>query len=312
MTTTPTFIEPRRPQDMKPKQLAAALKKGPVHTSVKVDGIRIHIIIADDGSNAILRSRTNKPFRALGLLEQRLNAPWLADLRIDLRGQTLECEVQAVDTLGDLLSAAKTNGALNTSEQVLPGRLNWTLFDAHCAETRSLDIEARIALVGLLHATLIQRALGPYTVRHGRILSDLEAIQSHYEGSRILGYEGLVITPLGVPYASGKKLNSGWKMKPSETKDGIVTGFVEAVSAEGVPLGMVGSLQVTFEDGTEGLVGAGALTHDERWLIWQDQPAYIGRCLEAKAMETNEETGALRHPTFLRWRDDILDKGVKQ
>lgn len=308
------FVEPRRPQEYNEKQITAALKKGPVLTMPKADGIRIHLILSDDGRTAYLRTREDKLPRGLALLENRLNADWLVDLRIDLRGWTFEFELEALDTLGGTLPVPKTSGVCNSNEQVLPGRVKLSLFDAHNPDTiKTLDHEQRLdipfGVMGGLRSLVHQIAQFHRLPWH--ICQSLEDIQRWYEVARRNGYEGIVLTPLGKPYAHGKKVASGWKVKPSETKDGIVTGFIEAVAEDGTPKGMVGSLEVTYEDGTKGTPGAGALTHAERIAIWKDQEAYKGRCVEVKAMEEHEG-GALRHPNFYRWRDDIENKGVKQ
>ncbi|AKG94485.1 DNA ligase [Delftia phage IME-DE1] len=310
-----TWTEPRRPQEFNEKQLVAHLKKAAVLSMPKADGVRIQMIFDEDGRTVYLRSRENKPFRGLELIEKRLNADWLANYRIDLRAWTFEFECEVIDQgTGQVLPAPKTSGTLNQKEQLLPGRMRLSLFDAtHPATIKTQDHEQRLdipfdQLVAIREFVLqvAQFVRLPWHVCH-----TLEEVRNWYEGARRNGFEGTVITPLGKPYAHGKKVASGWKMKPSETKDGIVTGFVEAVAEDGTPKGMVGSLEVTYEDGTKGTPGAGALTHEERKAIWLDQETYKGRICEVKAMEEHEG-GALRHPNFYRWRDTLEDKGVKQ
>lgn len=308
-----TFIQPRRPQDFNVKQITAALKKGPVYSAPKRDGVRLQLIITPH-AQAFLRSREDKPFRGMQMLEDKLNASWLQDYRVDLAGWTFEFEMEAIDHgTGYRLPAARTSGILNRSEQVLPGRLWWSLFDAHNETTRKLDIEQRqqalLDIADSLRSFVLQVA--QYERLSYRIVHDLDGIESHYLGVRFMGMEGTVITPLGVPYAHGKKVASGWKRKPSMTKDGKAIGFNEAIAEDGTPKGTLGSIEVEYEDGTTGTASAGALTADERLVIWRNQADYLGRLLETKAMEENE-SGTLRHPTFLMWRDDIAAKGVKQ
>lgn len=311
---TYTFVEPRRPQEYNEKQIVAALKKGALLTMPKADGIRLHLILSEDGRSAYLRTREDKLPRGLAQLEARLNAEWLANQRIDLRGWTFEFEAEALDLgTGVTLSAPETAGIVARKEQLLPGRLKLSLFDAHHASTiKTLDLEQRLDLpFDVLQAVreLVQQ-VAVFIRLPWHVCTSLEDVQRWYKGARANLFEGVVVTPLGKPYAHGKKVASGWKVKPSETKDGTITGFVEAVAEDGTPKGMVGSLEVTYEDGTKGTPSAGALTHPERVAIWQNQADYLGRLVEVKAMEEHEG-GNLRHPTFYRWRDTPDAKGVK-
>lgn len=310
---------PRRPIPFNEKQVLAALKKGPLDATPKADGVRVHLVISDDG-NAYLRSRENKRFRALTDIEWLLNAPALGELRGHLAGWTVEMECIALDPgLGTELPCPVTAGILNALAQLDPGRLVFYIFDAYHKNDTALSIDKRRAHFHERFAPatfysaifLLLRKAGHVQPLEARSCQTLEELRQFYDHCRSIGWEGLVITPLNAPYVSGKKLGAGWKMKPEETKDGTVTGFVEAVDKDGNPKGMVGSLEVTYEDGTKGTPGAGALNHQERRFIWQNQEEFLGRLCEVRAMEAHEG-GALRHPNFYRWRDAQHDKGVKQ
>lgn len=316
--TMTNWYEPRRPQEHDPKQINAHFAKGREIISMpKADGVRMQVPF-DEYGNVVLRSRENKPFRALQSIEQRLNEPWLSrDARRALANWSFEFESMVIDQgTGQCLPCPKTSGALNASEQLLPGRLHLYLFDAISPEAlpegwdyeRRLDVPVRVlqALTYMIHKVAFFQRL-PWHVCHS-----LEELEKWYEGARLQGFEGTVNTPLGVPYAHGKKVSSGWKMKPEMTKDGVITGMVEAKAKDGTPKGIVGSFEVTYEDGTKGTPGAGAMTHKERKACWEDPEGTIGRLIEVKGMEEFEDSAAMRHPNFARWRDTPEHKGVKQ
>jgi hypothetical protein len=101
-----------------------------------------------------------------------------------------------------------------------------------------------------------------------------------------LGYEGLVL-----------RQGDRWiKVKPEETHDVAITGFVEG---KGKHLGRLG--YVTTE---KGAVGAG-FTDAERRLLWTEAEAkrLIGQVIEVSCMQITP-TGQFRHPFFVRMRPD--------
>lgn len=103
---------------------------------------------------------------------------------------------------------------------------------------------------------------------------------------RALGYEGLVL-----------RQGQRWiKVKPFETHDLPITGFVEG---RGKHAGMLGF--ITTERGS---VGSG-FSVEERRDLWAEASAgaLIGQVAEIACMELSA-AGKLRHPTFIRMRPD--------
>ena len=101
-----------------------------------------------------------------------------------------------------------------------------------------------------------------------------------------LGYEGLVL-----------RQGSRWiKVKPKETHDVAITGFVEG---KGKHLGRLG--YVTTD---KGAVGAG-FTDAERQLLWTEAMAkrLVGQVMEVGCMQI-APMGQFRHPFFVRMRPD--------
>jgi len=92
-----------------------------------------------------------------------------------------------------------------------------------------------------------------------------------------------------------------WKWKPVRTLDAIVVGFKEG---NGKFLGTVGALIVAVETMHGDLVeiaSVGGMTDAVRWEI--DEDADLGRIVEVKYQYVGAK-GRLRHPRFVRWRDD--------
>lgn len=94
------------------------------------------------------------------------------------------------------------------------------------------------------------------------------------------------------------------KIVEDPTVDLRITGFEEAVSASGEPLGMVGRVLADYR-GTEIGVGPGKLTHDERTDHWTEWEAGIRHFGIATIKYKRDDTyTALRQPTFQHWRPE--------
>ena len=70
--------------------------------------------------------------------------------------------------------------------------------------------------------------------------------------------------------------------------------------------GWAGSLKLgVYKDDKIVQVGSLSGVPDEVLENWR---SYVGRVMEVTAMEVFEDTGGIRHPRFVKWRDDLVDK----
>ncbi|MBR1240267.1 ATP-dependent DNA ligase [Bradyrhizobium sp. AUGA SZCCT0274] len=116
-------------------------------------------------------------------------------------------------------------------------------------------------------------------------------IQSQLQRANSLGYEGLVL-----------RQRDHWiKIKPEETHDVIIIGYVEG---RGKHLGRLGYVKTAMGD-----VGSG-FTDNEREVLWAEAKAdrLIGQVIEVSSMETTTNA-KFRHPSFVRTRPDKLAPG---
>ena len=121
-----------------------------------------------------------------------------------------------------------------------------------------------------------------------------------YEYFRSRGYEGAMAKTLDHVYARRRTFD--WmKIKPKETFDGRITGFNEAVSETGDPLGRVGSINVECADGST--ASPAGIAHGLGRTLWEDQAKYIGQWIEFSCMERDRQ-GGYRHPIYDRFRED--------
>lgn len=141
----------------------------------------------------------------------------------------------------------------------------------------------------------------PVFVPRRVVVHDENDVMDLYASVRDGGDEGLMVKDHGHLYEAGKRTNGWLKVKPEEDADGIVTGWTEAVSEEGVELGRAGSLLVVCEDGSRANVPG--IAHDLGREIAENFEAFRGRWLEFQYMERDRQ-GGYRHPRFNRFRED--------
>ena len=136
-----------------------------------------------------------------------------------------------------------------------------------------------------------------------------EEVERLYETLRAQHYEGAMVKTLSHTYHIGKRSQDWLKMRPEETLDGKIIGFVEAratvpIPARGVkigdPLGRVGSVIVRLEDGTE--ARPHGIAHELGADMLANPDKYIGEWCEFAFMERDTQ-GGYRHPVFRRLRD---------
>lgn len=107
-------------------------------------------------------------------------------------------------------------------------------------------------------------------------------------------YEGVVYRR-----RDGKATDTLLRQKRKVTKDFQVTGFVPG---EGKHLGRLGALLGQSADGVRISVGGG-FDDAERQHIMDNPGQYLGRWFEVEGY-AEFASGSLRHPQFIRWRDD--------
>ena len=183
-----------------------------------------------------------------------------------------------------------------TAPALDPSMVQVIVFDVPESMDRYVDrmIVADFAASGL-------RQYGVNATRPERILCHTErAVLRAYELYREEGYEGAMAKTLDHVYARRRTFD--WmKIKPKETFDGRITGFNEAVSETGAPLGRVGSINVECADGSTS--SPAGIAHGLGRTLWEDQARYVGQWIEFSCMERDRQ-GGYRHPVFDRFRED--------
>lgn len=96
-------------------------------------------------------------------------------------------------------------------------------------------------------------------------------------------------------------------MKPEETLDGTIVGFVMGTEGKANE-GRVVGFSVVLEDGSK--TDVTGLTVAQMLEVTENPGLYSGRMIEIKRMQATEG-GSSRHPSFVRFRDMDYATGVK-
>lgn len=286
---------------------ADRVKKFPVFVEPKLDGVRVLAFCDLDKSQVRFFSRSGKEFTTFDhLKEPLLNV--IGATRVDL--VTDEDDQEQADALLHVVFDG----------EVVSGSFNKTVGDVRRKDEQATDAEFNV--FDVLPFAAFQRddkggyqPAGPYVRRRqllerivkGRpgpikaipryIVNSVTEIHSIYEQTRAMGLEGLIVKdPAGLYH---RRRNHGWmKIKAEESVDVRIVGVEEGT---GKNVGKLGALIVEYK-GVKVNVGSG-LSDAQRDEFWQLQDEVVGRLIEVEYHEVTAD-GSLRHPRFVRFRDD--------
>lgn len=262
-------------------------------SSVKMDGLRMAVILAPHKREAL--SRAMKPLKNMAKLVEKLAAMFKEPVVLD--GEILS----ASNSWNDSVTGVKKEGS-NI-------KMVYHIFDCvPYAEYLSGDFKMPKAK----RLALLDKYLkpGPDIVRveFEPVFSVNEALAALNEALK-QGWEGTVLHDMSAVYRprpdkSDNRTEAWVKLKLWQSAEFRVTGFL---AGTGKHLGRLGALTVEGVidgDSIKSEVGTG-FTDTLREEIWADQKSWLGRTVEVKFFAKTE--GSLRFPSYLRDRTSELD-----
>lgn len=134
--------------------------------------------------------------------------------------------------------------------------------------------------------------------------SDIEDVDSAFSDAINVGWEGLVIKT-----SNGAYKDSEWaKKKAEKTYDYVITGFINSESEKYKGKG-IAAIKLGLYDGDclEEVGKCSGMSDFWRSEFYNDTEKFINKVIEVKGQEMFS-TGSLRHPNFVRIRDDLTPK----
>jgi bifunctional non-homologous end joining protein LigD len=257
---------------------------------VKCDGWRMIASVEESGTRMF--SRTGKEYTGkVKAIEAEL-------ARAFKPGTVLDGEILTFDH--DCSSVSKVFGrSSSTPAQEVVDSLHYVAFDVvdlggH--EVSHLPLaDRRRVLTEAYDLANIDPTLSVYIRQH-------PASEEQYTSFVKGGFEGAMIKDASLSYAKGKRGHGWFKIKASTTIDTVVTEL--PVDGKGQYQGQVGRMVVSqYQDGE--LVERAKVnppSQEERLEMTNNPDKYLGRVVEVKHYGVLKD--GLRHPTFVRWRED--------
>lgn len=258
----------------------------PVAIEAKYDGVR-GLMIIDKGEVGIY-SRTGKRFVAYDglceLVKQRLDSLG-AEPSIVLDGEVVSGNFNS--TVG---AARRQSEQDDTGVFMVFDHIQYSDFPA--SDKTYLD-RRKLASLAIEALKVDRLQLSP-----AKLAKSEDDIHKFYKGVRDQGGEGVIVKSLKGSY-DGSRSYDWLKIKGCETADVVIVGFNPGDAGKKYEH-TLGTLVIDYK-GVE--VKVPDITEEWRHEIWNNRDKYLGRLIEVEFHEVTP-AGSLRHPRFMRFRDD--------
>lgn len=270
-----------------------------MYTEAKLDGVRVIVLVKSYGTPKYY-SRNG---RELGMFTHlnpsvRRMCERLSSLSPELsKGLMFDTEAVGM-TFGDVSGAIHTKGTV-----ALTCQLHMFHVMPLANFKKGIDSEPQIIRGAWLRRATADRPIKGITVPNlWRVMSHRQVMDMHKEHRKINPatgkpyFEGTMVKNLHTPWTATRSW-SWMKIKDSITREVTVTGLKEGT---GKYVGMCGAL---IGDYNGRKVRVSGMTDKQREEFWNKPKSIVGKLVEVESQEETEH-GSLRHPRFIRVRDD--------
>ena len=326
---------PYKAVSFKQSAIEACLEQGAgLIADCKYDGVRLNLIVADNGT--LVLSRVAKTIPALEHLNgfserwaafladdrQPFNAGLMIDGEVMVKGVDFNtgsgllrtCHLKDTNYQFDVSGLKGFDKKLNKEKMpfgIAPQHLKVVVYGAIPLDIVESGADYERMNVLMQSDCCVQVALLEehfpeieWTIAESHDVFSMDELNVLYDGVREAGHEGLVVKdPMGF-YRRGKK-TGWWKMKPEDEEDGIVQGLIWGTPGKANE-GKVIGFQCLLENGVN--VDVTNITQaqmEEFTATVRDYPEheefFNGFQVQIKYMEKTPD-GSLRHPAFVCFR----------
>lgn len=284
------------------------IKSWPQVVETKLDGVRVLAFVSLDNETVFFYSRSGKEFFTFDHLKKPI-LEMLSTARADMLLSD-DCDIENGDLIEIVLDGEIVSGSFNKTvsevrrkdEQAVDAEYH--AFDILPLETFKSDSKSGCKIAGpykqrrkLLEDVAKFAPIEAIKTTPRYFVNSQAEISAIYEKVRARGLEGLIVKDLDGLYH--RRRNHGWmKIKNEESVDVPIIATEEGT---GKYAGQLGALVVDV-DGIAVNVGSG-LSDEQRASFWEAKGELIGRLVEVEFHEKTPD-GSLRHPRFVRFRDD--------
>lgn len=325
------FVEPMTAKEVKPELLEKMLAPNSgFYAEEKFDGTRATLHLLEDGINRVFSRRVSS--KTGWLVENSDLLPQLRDVEHSYTYTILDGELIIPNRpFIDASSTMNCKWFKALERQLELGMIVFNAFDIIRFDGNSIEHlplserkEYLREVVEDLNSPYIQEVVyfDNFITIDGNRLSK----QEYYDHIVRNGGEGLILKDNTAIYERGKRTNAFVKLKKYDTWDCVITGFAPPKKEfegktdltkwqyfeDGEPVtkfyanNWIGAIKFgVYKDNELFTVGeCSGMDEETRALVSENQADFIGKVIEVKAQEVIKKTGALRHPQFLRFRED--------
>lgn len=264
----------------------------PRYADVKLDGIRLTVVVPDDGSRPSARTRSGMEYPQLTeiVAECASMGPGYYDGEVFAGRWNATSSIMRLDPESD------------EAKRRIP-KLTFQWFDLYLPRRPKLTFEQR--RVEMLRRSYRRNTgdlgrMKRVTVVPATLVHNADEVKVAYMAAINAGHEGVMLKrPDGLWRPTDKRDDTWIKVKPFVTVDAEITGYYEG---RGKNKGKLGGFVVEYK-GKELGVGGG-YSDALREKLWRDTDRYIGKVIEFKIQDDPNEVALGRFVVFKRFRED--------
>lgn len=234
-------------------------------------------------------------------VEKGKNCPQFGNYYSEIGYCVLDGEIMAKDEkLSSVQSIMGSKSEKAILKQQKSGKLIYNVFDIiyyKGEKVTDLPLYKRKKLLSEIVSLIHNLYIVEVKSRHWK----KDRFKKFFDNEVRKGGEGIMLKDLNSIYGEG-----WFKWKVFRTYDVIITGFTLSNAPKYLENNWIGAIKFgLYKDGILEKVGqTSGMSEEVRAMFSENMEYYLGKVIEVKGQEQNPKTGSIRHPRFIRIRED--------